>query len=69
VSANHRYYCWFGGTQQLPQGQQNISSSLLVTEGLWVMQQEAEILQLALKVPGGSVNRAIAKYPRWVAAF
>ena len=38
-------------------------------EGLWVMQQEAEILQLALEVPGGSVNRAIAKYPRWVAAF
>lgn len=38
-------------------------------EGLWVMQQEAEILQLALKVPGGSVNSAIAKYLCWVAAF
>lgn len=51
------------------QGQPNISSSLLVMEGLWVMQQEAEILQLALKVPGGSVNSAIAKYLCWVAAF
>lgn len=34
-----------------------------------MMQQEAEILQLALKVPGGSVNSAIAKYLCWVAAF
>lgn len=34
-----------------------------------MMQQEAEILQLALKVPGGSVNNAIAKYLCWVAAF
>lgn len=33
------------------------------------MQQEAEILQLALKVPGGSVNSAIAKYLCWIAAF
>lgn len=37
-------------------GQQNISSSLPVLEGLWMTRQEAAVCQLALKVLGESVT-------------